>query len=414
MADMGIDLSFHRIGDGLVLDETKELQFDHACFICENVLSERIISFPKFQYYSDSSQSAKRLKLEVYVCSNCGLIQNNPVPTEYTFGVILEEAGKSYGSAPTHMQNQVNHLLEKEIVYPGSTVLDVGCYEGFFLGLLPDYVRSIGIDFDGDAIKRGNINFKAKGNISLIESGFENFQSSSNFDVILMYHVLEHLVNPKLVLANLLKLANQNAALVVEVPILESGITNDINGFIAPLHLTHFSATTLEQMLNASGWTVDERMHLTEYNGYRVVARPSADHKLVLKTNDDGELLSRYLEHDKRNSLEIDKKLDFLSTFPFVVIWGAAIHLELLYQKCQFLANSEAKYLIVDSDTRKWGTSWRGIDVVSPNSISLLETKEFALLIANYSAQDEIFVTAIELGFCTERILRLYENIVSY
>ena len=78
------------------------------------------------------------------------------------------------------------------------------------------------------------------------------------------------------------------------------------------------------------------------------------------------------------------------------------------------MANSKKKYLIVDSDPRKWDTSWRGINIMDPTSIIWEETKDSALLIANYSAQNEIYASAISLGVPAERILRLYENIVSY
>ena len=407
-------MQFKRISRGFVKDETEELQYEHPCFLCENPLKVRIISFPEFQFYSDSAKVSKRLKLEVFVCLSCNLIQNNPIPKESTFKIILEEAGKSYGSSPSHMQDQVNHLLDKKIISPDVSVLDVGCYEGSFLGLLPSYVKCTGIDVDDDAITRGNTRFTTKSNIVLIESGFEDFQSEVSFDVILMYHVLEHLVNPKQVLINLSELANPNASLVVEVPILESGMTNDINGFFAPLHLTHFSASTLAKMLNESGWIVEEEIYLSSYNGYRVVAKPGKRLDLDSKLSNDIKSLELYLSHDHKNSIEINRRLRFLETFSTIIIWGAGIHLELLFQKCEYMANSKKKYLIVDSDPRKWGTSWRGINIMDPTSIIWEETKDSALLIANYSAQNEIYASAISLGVPAERILRLYENIVSY
>jgi len=406
--------TFGKIGYGIAIKESDEFQNVHPCFICESPLTKRVQTFPNFQYYTDSSQSPKRLKLEVYVCSTCNLIQNNPIPNENILKGILQEAGKSYGSSPLHMQDQIDHLLVKGLIYSGASVLDVGCYDGTFLGLLPDFIRGVGIDVDPDAIERGNARFKVKYNILLISSDFVNFQSTTVFNTIVMYHVLEHLVNPKQVLMNLLKLAKENTSLIVEVPILENGATNDINGFIAPLHLTHFSTTTLERMLNEAGWLVEEELNLKGYNGYRVVAKPGKSHGLGSKPSNDIELLETYLSHDVKNSNVINNKLNFLQAFNSVVIWGAGIHLELLFQKCEFFSKLGADFLIVDSAPRKWGTSWRGINIVNPNSISWSELNDFALLIANYSAQNEIFALAIELGVPAERILRLYNNIVSY
>ena len=61
-----------------------------------------------------------------------------------------------------------------------------------------------------------------------------------------MFHVLEHLKNPLETLINILKSAHQTTYLLIEVPILENGFTNDINGFFSAQHLTHFSRQSLK------------------------------------------------------------------------------------------------------------------------------------------------------------------------
>jgi hypothetical protein len=67
-----------------------------------------------------------------------------------------------------------------------------------------------------------------------------------------MFHVLEHLPDPVSVLKRLRDHAHNSTRLVIEVPILEKGQTNDIHGFFSPQHLTHFSKKTLDNVLKVT------------------------------------------------------------------------------------------------------------------------------------------------------------------
>ena len=61
----------------------------------------------------------------------------------------------------------------------------------------------------------------------------EKFNTGKKYDLIVMLHVLEHLKNPLEVLINILNSAHKDTYLLIEVPILENGFTNDVNGFFS-------------------------------------------------------------------------------------------------------------------------------------------------------------------------------------
>ena len=61
-----------------------------------------------------------------------------------------------------------------------------------------------------------------------------------------MLMVFEHLKNPLRVLKNILNSSHSKTKLLIEVPIIENGFTNDINGFFSAGHLTHFSGIITE------------------------------------------------------------------------------------------------------------------------------------------------------------------------
>ena len=51
----------------------------------------------------------------------------------FGFKILFDEAGQSYGSSEGRPQEQIDWLLSKDQLREGSSILDVGCYEGSFL-----------------------------------------------------------------------------------------------------------------------------------------------------------------------------------------------------------------------------------------------------------------------------------------
>src|SRR5258708_12525656 len=92
-----------------------------------------------------------------------------------------------------------------------------------------------------------------------------------------MLHVLEHLPRPVLALKNLRANSHPDTVLVVEVPLLELGLTNDVNGYFSVHHLTHFSKQSFVNCLHAAGWEVKEVDEKPDYNGFAAFAVPGPE-----------------------------------------------------------------------------------------------------------------------------------------
>ena len=142
--------------------------------------------------------------------------------------------------------------------------IDVGCYDGNFLSKLPENIKKVGVDIDAPAIERGR-NIHQKKKISFFTGDFETFSYDEvEPDTITMYHVLEHLSRPVEVLKKLHSISKPSTKIVVEVPIIEDGNTNDINGFFSIQHTTHFSSNSLLNCLAVAGWEV-KKIHKNLY-----------------------------------------------------------------------------------------------------------------------------------------------------
>ena len=161
------------------------------CPVCGGFECRTLLAFDDFQFYGDSAQLPKRIQVQQVQCSTCQAIFMNPGYSETGLRVLFAAAGNSFRSRPEHQVAQVTWLEQRGLAAPGQALLDVGCYDGRFLNMLPAHVRKSGVDMDAAAIERG----RSLG-LDLIAGAFEDFRLSDQPDVITMFHVLEHLADP--------------------------------------------------------------------------------------------------------------------------------------------------------------------------------------------------------------------------
>lgn len=392
---------------------TPELFFFRPCPICGAVNTKTVLELKDFQFFSDSSVSSKRVPVRVNQCRECFALYLNPCYSEYGFSILFAEAGQSYGSSEMRPQEQINWLTTQGLLNAGSRFLDVGCYDGQFLAHLPENIKKVGIDIDAQAITRGRKNYSEK-KIEFILADFERFLYEKPIDTISMFHVLEHLPNPLGVLKNLRSTAQPNTQLVVEVPILERGITNDINGFFSVQHMTHFSRRSLTNCLLRSGWKINEWLEQPDYNGCRVLATPHETVKDVSGNREDIGALYHYLAAWYKALEDVNGKLNTIEGNVQCVVWGAGLHTEFLYQLTNLFYDKNTDFAIVDSDPIKQGTTWRGIHIYSPEKLTMVDWSNAILVVSSYGSQKIIVENCKKLGVPNERIVQLYDEIRVY
>jgi 2-polyprenyl-3-methyl-5-hydroxy-6-metoxy-1,4-benzoquinol methylase len=95
--------------------------------------------------------------------------------------------------------------------------------------------------------------------------------SPNSFDVITMWHSLEHVPAPRHLLEEARKLLTWNGKLVVAVPNLDSLgfriFRSHWCGLDLPRHLTHFTSWTLQLMLERCGFRV-ESVQMQTHSGW--------------------------------------------------------------------------------------------------------------------------------------------------
>ena len=150
-----------------------------------------------------------------------------------------------------------------------SRLLDFGCGKGAFMNI----ARNQGWETKGVETAESRADF-AKNIFDLdVDTGFYDNGTIGDapFDVISLFHVVEHLPDPKHLLKNLVDYnLKDDGLLVIEVPLFESFQSRLAKQKWIHLdhhyHLSHFSEDTLDRLANDLGLSIVKK----EYNSFHV------------------------------------------------------------------------------------------------------------------------------------------------
>lgn len=155
-----------------------------------------------------------------------------------------------------------NHTLKQKLKLinsfntEGKTILDIGAGTGDFLLVCnKNNWKVFGVEPSKNA---RNIALNKKINLEENLTNFNNLQ----FDVITLWHVLEHIPNLMEYINNLKKLLKTNGVLVIAVPNFKSYDAKYYKEFWAaydvPRHLWHFSKTAITKLFASEKMKVEE------------------------------------------------------------------------------------------------------------------------------------------------------------
>ncbi len=388
--------------------------YHRPCPICNSINARSVWGLKGFQFFTDNPTIEKQVGINVQQCMNCYALYLNPAYSQIGFKNLFGEASCSYGSQSFRVNEEIGWLEQRNLLKSGLHVLDIGCYKGQFLASLPEDTIGTGVDIDQNAIEYAQ-NQYGSSRLNFICADFEKMDLESQPDLITMYHVLEHLPNPLEVLKRLRLLANDRTKLLVEVPILENGATNDINGFFSVQHMTHFSRNSLNNLIALAGWRIKEIEEQADYNGCRVICEPDVPERKIKREPHDLSLCYEYLSSWYRALIDIEKVLNEQQKCNRWIIWGAGLHAEFIYQTTSFFTNEiEREYIMVDSDLQKQGKKWRGINIYNPDILKDCVLGEVKILISSYGSQPVIEQAILDFGISKTAIVKLYDVLRVY
>jgi 2-polyprenyl-3-methyl-5-hydroxy-6-metoxy-1,4-benzoquinol methylase len=152
-------------------------------------------------------------------------------------------------------QSEASRRMERLLpaLASASSLLEIGSGSGAFLSLANSQLkRVVGIELD----KKSQVYMKQKG----LEV-YEDLKSVENqkFDIIVMFHVLEHILQPAEFLDQIKEKLSSNGKIVIEVPNIDDALCSlyDIEEFkdfyFCIAHVSYFSNNTLAKCLKQAG-----------------------------------------------------------------------------------------------------------------------------------------------------------------
>jgi 2-polyprenyl-3-methyl-5-hydroxy-6-metoxy-1,4-benzoquinol methylase len=221
---------------------------------------------------SDRFDKPKNKKYSLTICLGCGLVYLNPRPDE-------QDIADSYQSedydpfistlAQRSIKDRLYAVLRDRVldwkkklintlITPGSHVLDIGCGTGEFLGALNGNYTVVGIEPEPKAAHWAAKRFGFKVHIGDFNKAYSQLEQ---YDLITMWHSLEHIPEPLKTLNNINNCLNDNGWLLIALPNFRSLDARLYRScwvaYDAPRHLWHFSKSQLVQICNKAGFQFD-------------------------------------------------------------------------------------------------------------------------------------------------------------
>ncbi len=241
----------------------------------ENIVTCTVCKKSESSFYKSTNALMHEPNKELYIfnfCANCETVfLTNPVTLEklnnyYTDNYLPYRGAKAWGKYSSFVINSQKALDLKRVNLvkkylkkneSNDSVLDVGCGNPSFLELLNQKakVNCTGIDFSDSGWNGTNYQ-----DLTLKKVAIEDFKTSTLFDVITLWHYLEHDYNPNQTIETLYKCLKPGGRLIIEVPDYKSWSAkiqkSHWQGWHSPRHLSLFSKKSFDQLFKTDKWQI--------------------------------------------------------------------------------------------------------------------------------------------------------------
>jgi SAM-dependent methyltransferase len=188
-------------------------------------------------------------------CINCGNIRTKPAPSQSDLTLIynslyLYDVHKLIIGEKKYRALGLMKTIHRYL--PSSKkILEIGCNYGYLLEELKKKYNVFGIELDENAVS-----YCQQKNLKVVQDNIEHFAKTTDkkFDLIIMSHVFEHLLNPDEVLANLRKILSKEGQVLILVPNSKSFTAKTFKKYWGwwqvPVHINHFNRNSLTLLLD--------------------------------------------------------------------------------------------------------------------------------------------------------------------
>ena len=247
--------------------ENKKLRLNNVdCCVCGSTNASLIGKGEDFEYHTSADT------FFAMQCDSCNLVYLDPRPAASEFEIIypptyhaFDFSKKEFGFVynircrleARRSLNRCRHLKDD------ARILDVGCGDGFHLGLLRQYGNKTwkleGVDLDQKAVKAAT---KAGLDVHLGRVQDVNLPENS-YDMVFMIQTIEHLEDPRQVLKTIFRLLREVGQLII---VTDNTDSIDFNwfknghwgGYHFPRHFNLFNRNSLTKLALDVGYDIKD------------------------------------------------------------------------------------------------------------------------------------------------------------
>jgi len=242
---------------------------------CSHPAARQTLLFPAFDYITGDVFEVRR-------CDACGLARTFPRLPPAQLGRYYPQG--YYGQNrryPASMERCLQALyavrsraIQAASGVVGGTVLDIGCGRGELL----DQMRRLGWSVAGTELSDASARYAR--DVLHIDVHVGDLEGTTfpddRFSVVILWHVLEHVEHPEVLLHRVRNLLRPGGVLLVAVPnfsSIEARWGKDVWFHLdVPRHLNHFTPHVLERMLASAGLRMQSTSYFSlEYDAFSFV-----------------------------------------------------------------------------------------------------------------------------------------------
>ena len=225
------------------------------CILCKN---------EKFRLISKKTRDSKKHK--IIRCLKCNHIQLFPIPTlndekkfydENLQDKNINDVGSIKRARRKMMPDNIRrYQFIKKIIPKKGRVLEIGSGHGFFLEIM----KTNGFDIIGYDISKEKRKYSKKvTDVPVYDINInEKIPADNKFDIVVLFHTLEHITEPITLLKNIKKLLKPKGKILIEVPNSDD-FHLKLNKFYKEFyweraHIHYFNPKILKNVIHKSGF----------------------------------------------------------------------------------------------------------------------------------------------------------------
>ena len=361
---------------------------------CKNCKSTKFIKILKLGkqplsgfFYKKKNKNLPKYSLDLFQCKICNLVQ---IKNEFN---IKKMYGKHYGYETsksalmvTHLKEKISRFKKKGYLKSRNSIIDIGSNDGTFLNLIGKQYKRFGVDPSGLKFKE---NYK---NIKLINSFFSKkniYPKNSKFDLITSFAIFYDVENPNQFCRDIKDILNPEGVWVCEISYLPLMLKNLTFDQICHEHVTYYSLTVFEKILNKNGLKLID-VRLNEINGGSIEiicshkkSQKKVNHKIINQLKEDElKIKNSAFNNFSKRIYKIKQDLNkFLNSKKNVLGYGASTKGNVVLNFCK-IGSNKIKF-ISDANNKKFGkfTPGSNIQIISKEKMREISPKYLLILI---------------------------------